>query len=115
MAEALFIIILNSRHGDRMTPSIVQILNSLSASGYRRSYMSRGMKLKMVWPLKQPAVHEWYEEKRPGAALLGTSNIQNETTVASLPRGHYRAQRHVFKIRPPCPNCDVTQNTLDHT
>ncbi|GFX36096.1 hypothetical protein TNCV_4216181 [Trichonephila clavipes] len=48
---------------------------------------------------------------RPGAALLGTSSRQDETTFSRLRSGHILVERHVanLKVYSPCPNCNVTQ------
>ncbi|GFU54139.1 hypothetical protein TNCV_3618011 [Trichonephila clavipes] len=51
----------------------------------------------------QAPVHEWYEETRRDAALLGTSSRRDEATLARLRSGH-----------PSCMNCNVTQVTPTH-
>ncbi|GFX62259.1 uncharacterized protein TNCV_3306331 [Trichonephila clavipes] len=65
---------------------------------------------------RQTPVHGWYEGNHHGAALLGTRNRQDETTLARLRSGHTRVQRHVagLKVYPPCPNCNVTQVISSH-
>ncbi|GFW96764.1 uncharacterized protein TNCV_2848201 [Trichonephila clavipes] len=44
-------------------------------------------------------VHEWYEEKRPDAALLGTDSRRDETIFARLRSGHTRVQRQVAGLQ----------------
>ncbi|GFW25262.1 hypothetical protein TNCV_5088281 [Trichonephila clavipes] len=75
------------------------------------SEIATRVKQEISFSWMQNPVHKWYERNRPGAALVGISKWQDETTLAGLRSGHTRAQWHVagLKVYTPYPNFNAAQ------
>ncbi|GFX55709.1 hypothetical protein TNCV_3427801 [Trichonephila clavipes] len=84
------------------------------SSFLKKNYYPSQTRYSSSW--RQTFAYEWYDGKRPGAALLGTSSRRDETILARLSSEHTPAQRLEagLKVFPPSPNCNVTQASPAH-
>ncbi|GBL77790.1 hypothetical protein AVEN_152992-1 [Araneus ventricosus] len=63
-----------------------------------------------------PPIHDWYQQKHPGAALELKGDRKLQTNIARIISGRTRTLSYVQgqKVFPVCLKCNTHQSTPDH-
>ncbi|GBN77438.1 hypothetical protein AVEN_146609-1 [Araneus ventricosus] len=63
-----------------------------------------------------PPIHDWYQQKHPGAALELKGDRKLQTAITRFISGHSRTLSYLQgqKVFPVCLKCDRHQSTPDH-
>ncbi|GBM04559.1 hypothetical protein AVEN_93960-1 [Araneus ventricosus] len=63
-----------------------------------------------------PPIHDWYQQKHPGAALELKGDRTLQTTITRFLSGHTRTLSYVQgqKVFPVCLKCNTHQSSPDH-
>ncbi|GBM23968.1 hypothetical protein AVEN_198201-1 [Araneus ventricosus] len=69
---------------------------------------------KSIWSI--PPIHDWYQQKHPGAALELKGDRRLQTAITRFINGHTRTLSHVQgqKVFPVCLKCNTYQSSPEH-